>query len=55
MKKLSDSELVSQAIECAVKNGREEQAKAERVKAEREQNREWQKLMEWPVATRYVN
>jgi hypothetical protein len=55
MKKFSDSELVSQAIECAVKNGQEQQAKAERVKAEREQKRDWQRLLEWPVANRYVN
>ena len=55
MKKLSDSELVSQAIECAVRNGQAQQAQAERVKAEREQDQESQKLLEWPVATRYVN
>jgi hypothetical protein len=55
MKKLSDSELVSQAIECAVKHGRQQQAEAEKAKAEREQNREWQKLLDLPVATRYVN
>jgi hypothetical protein len=55
MKKLSDSELVSQAIESAVKNGQEQQAKAKRVKADREENQDWQKLLEWPVATRYVN
>ena len=55
MKKLSDSELVSQAIECAARNGRRQQAEAEKAKAEREENQDWQKLLELPVATRYVN